>query len=54
VIDIRPRIERNMTQRQVAVILGMKQPHYSNAVVRRHDPLDAYARRRALEWLNAA
>lgn len=59
VIDIRAQIEaarldRRMTQGQLAVILGMKQPHYSNAVVRRHDPLGPFARRRALEWLKAA
>lgn len=59
VIDIRSGleaawIERGLSQRQLAAVLGMKQPHYSNSVVRRHDPLSAYARRRALEWLNAA
>lgn len=58
-IDIRSQIEttrlaRGLSQRQVAAVLGMKQPHYSNAVVRRHDPLGPYARTRALEWLKAA
>jgi hypothetical protein len=58
-IDIRTQIEaariaRGLSQREVAAVMGMKQPHYSNAVVRRHDPLGEFARTRALEWLRAA
>ncbi|MGO9768100.1 MAG: hypothetical protein ACLPSW_00815 [Roseiarcus sp.] len=59
VIDIRGRIEAkrlacDMTQAAVAALLGMKQPGYCNAIVRRHDPLGAWARARGLEWLAAA
>ncbi len=58
VMDIRVRLEaarreRGLSQSQLAAVMGMKQPHYSNAVVRRRDRLGAYARRRALEWLAA-
>lgn len=60
VIDIRTKIEaariaRGLSQKQVANVLGNEAaPRYSNAVVRRHDPLGDFARRRALERLKAA
>ncbi len=48
------RIERGLSQREAAAKLGMKQPGYSNAVVRRHDRLGPWAMRRALEFLSLA
>lgn len=48
------RIARNVPQHVVAAVMGVKQPQYSNGVVRRHDRLSARAIRRGLEWLKAA
>lgn len=48
------RAELGLSQREVAAKLGMKQPGYSNAVVRHHDKLGSWALRRAVEFLRLA
>lgn len=48
------RIEHGLTQAEAGALIGYRQPGYSNALVRRHDPLSPWARNRALAWLSAA
>ena len=59
VVDICARLEaarqeRGLSQREVAAVLGVRQPHFSNSVIRRHDRLSATVVRRALQWVRAA
>lgn len=56
VIDVRALIEetrvaRGLTQKEAGALIGYRQPGYSNAVVRRHDPLSVWSRNRALEFI---
>jgi hypothetical protein len=56
VIDVRAlveetRVARGLTQREAGALIGYRQPGYSNAVVRRHDPLSVWSRNRALEFI---
>ncbi len=45
------RISTGMSQRQAASILGIRQPHYSNSVVRGHDRLSPWHMNRAREFV---
>lgn len=44
------RKDLGISQREVARMLGIKQPHYSNSIVRRHDSLKPWARNRLREF----
>lgn len=48
------RIERGLTQAEAGALIGYRQPGYSNALIRRHDPLSPWARNRALAFLAVA
>jgi hypothetical protein len=48
------RIRQGLSQREVACMFGIKQPAYSNAVIRGHDKLGSWAMRRALEFVRLA
>jgi hypothetical protein len=48
------RIRQGLSQREVACMFGIKQPAYSNAVIRGHDKLGPWAMRRALEFVRLA
>jgi hypothetical protein len=48
------RIRQGLSQREVARMFGIRQPAYSNAVIRGHDKLGPWAMRRALEFVRLA
>jgi len=44
------RKDLGLSQREAARLLGIRQPHWSNSINRRHDTLSPWARNRLLEF----